>query len=177
MDVTIVGSGSVGNTSETYPPDRCHDIHIHHIDKSAGYIHGDFVALEGGTYNCTIEYCTDRNGGHTTDDSWTPAVVIGGYDHTVQYYDIDGASISVLFDVVPVEDQPRGNDVYHNHLHGYMDRAIGFQYRDRSNPDQQGEICGNQIDRPTDANPTKEYSIDVPSGDGIGHTGGNSPWR
>lgn len=43
-------------------PDESHDIHVHHIDNSAGHPHTELVDVKAGCYNVLIEYCTDGGG-------------------------------------------------------------------------------------------------------------------
>jgi|GEM_PF-1591904 len=178
-EVVYVGTTEGVSEQEWYTwetKDETNNVHVHHIDNSAGHPHGDFVAFEPETHDCLLEYCTDRNAGHATDGSWNPAVVLAGYDSTVRYCDIAATSWPILFDGVRTEDQPRNNNVYFNRLHDYEAQAVGFQSAEKSNPGRQGVICGNDVDGPTAANASQQCPADIPSGNGIGHLGGDSPW-
>ncbi|WP_434522846.1 DUF1565 domain-containing protein [Halorubrum sp. AS12] len=73
----------VGNPiGKGYPIDVSRDIHIHHIDNSAGYEHNELVDVKGGARNVLVEYCTDSGGGRyvldEADDTSECVVHLGG---------------------------------------------------------------------------------------------------
>lgn len=53
----------VGNPPDKgYPVDATHDVHVHHIDNSAGHPHAELVDVKAGCHDVLIEYCTDGGG-------------------------------------------------------------------------------------------------------------------
>ena len=185
-EVIYVGTGFNQIDEPWYPWDtwdRTHHVHIHHIDNSEGHVHGDFVAFEPGTYACLAEYCTDRNAGYSTDGSHGPSFVHGGRQNTVRYCDIAESPSGIAFDGNEAYASS-GNNAYHNVIRDTSNLAIAFVQE--APPSQQGAICGNEIDgevgyydRP-DESPDVDVGsacpVEIPPPDGVGHTGGDSPW-
>jgi plastocyanin len=144
--------------------DRCRNIRIHHIDNSDGYRHNELVDVKLGSTNITVEYCTDRNAGHTTDTGVDAALDIKGNDCTIRWNDLRGCPIPMSFGSwaqsadIDGADWSNDNAVYGN---VFRDFAAG-PFRLRNKPewnigpaslDDQRVICGNQIER---GNPTIE---------------------
>jgi len=83
----------VGNPiNKGYPVDETNNVHIHHIDNSAGYAHNEMVDVKGGAHDVLIEYCTTANGGeyilegHDRDSECV--VHLGGRDCVLRWCDI-----------------------------------------------------------------------------------------
>lgn len=184
-EVLYIGTGFDLMSEPWYPwdtPDRTHHVHVHHIDNSAGHQHGDFLEFKAGTYACLAEYCTDRNAGFATDGSHGPSMVHGGRQNTIRYCDIADSPTGVVFDGNEAYAS-RGNNLYGTRITGTENYAIAFTTA--AGPERQGSICGNAIDgevgfynvpdEPAVA-PEAACARDIPPGDGIGHTGGDSPW-
>lgn len=171
-----------------WPPDLTQNVHIHHIDNSAGYPHSELVDCKTGTSNVTIEYCTNAGGSAeaTTDDNTESAIHIGGTDITVRWNVLSGgeqAGIEIDSDVAATDNPPDGyadggtnNQIYGNRLLDNNGRAISFAYPDGQGQQAQRIICGNKYNGETHGNPDRTCPDEIPQSDGIGHTGGPSPW-
>ncbi|WP_313694861.1 hypothetical protein [Halorarum halobium] len=172
-----------------YPPEQSHDIHVHHIDNSAGIPHAELVDCKPGLSDVTIEYCTDAGGSNEViaDDTTGGAVVIAGTDVTVRWNVLaDGAQagIEIDCDAAASEDPPpaaaaggSNNAIYGNRLTGNDGLALSLPYRsDGQGQADQRIVCGNEYDGETHGDPDDACGADVPAGDGIGHTGGDSPF-
>jgi hypothetical protein len=93
------------------------------------------------------------------------------------------AGIEIDSDIAATEDPPAGyapggtnNAIYGNRLVDNQGRALQFAYPDSQGQEAQRVICGNEYIGQTHGNPDRACSSAVPAGDGIGHTGGESPW-
>lgn len=174
---------------DTY--DRTRDVHVHHIDNSAGHAHSELVDCKLGTSDVTIEYCTD-GGGSQNDQNWTPSsIALRGHDATVRWCDLrdgTGQGIEVNDRRVYQDDELRaepasaveragtGNAIYGNEVTGFDGRSITHVPWIDGDPYPQDHVCGNEVDSPADFDPEEPCPDEVPDGDGIGHTGGDSPW-
>jgi hypothetical protein len=156
--------------------DRTRDVHIHHIDASAGHAHAELADAKPGTRDVLVEYCTSVGsvGGQ-------PGIHLGGADGVARWNRIeDSESNGVTIGNWGVEtdrapDAATGSAVYGNHVSGSARQSIGFT-RDAS-PDEQRVLCGNDVEAPAGGDPTKTCPADLPSGDGVGHLGGESPFE
>lgn len=179
----------LGNApSKGWPPDLTRNIHVHHIDNSAGYPHSELVDCKTGTSDVTIEYCTDAGGSveAITDDSNTGAIHIGGNDITVRWNILsggaqDGIDIGshIAVSGAPPDaysDGGTNNTIYGNRLLDNRGMAVQFSYPNDQGEDEQRAICGNEYNGPTHGSPDKKCPDGLPEGDGIGDLGGDSPW-
>lgn len=170
-------------------PDLSENIHVHHIDNSAGYDHAEMVDCKTGISDVTIEYCTDAGGAYEAiaDDSNGAAVVVGATDVTVRWNVLSNgayAGIEVNSDVAATADPPAvyedggtDNAFYGNRLVGNGGRAISFPYAESGQGQaDQRVVCGNEFDGETNGDPDVPCSEDIPTTDVIGHRGGDSPW-
>lgn len=192
-EVIYLGSGPDDIFSEAYPYpwdglDRTRNVRIHHIDNRAGYHHSELVDIKLGCSDVTVEYCTDRGAGEQTDGAEAGAIAAKGNDCTIRWNDIGDCPVGVEFDPyapveqVDVRNWASDNAVYGNHIHDYSAAAFRFQAAPSDwnpGPEDQRVLCGNRIEG--DGTDTYSYATDgcdeeVPEGDGIGHTGGDSPW-
>lgn len=92
-EIVYVGTAIDNIMSDWYPGDdvdRTRDVHVHHIDNSAGHPHAELVDAKPGTRNVLIEYCTDLGGsgryilpGHEVTDE--AAVGLRGRDGTLRW--------------------------------------------------------------------------------------------
>lgn len=196
--VDYLKGGVIGHNSEIiylgnppdreWPPDLSRDVYIHHIDNSAGYPHAELVDCKTGTSNVTIEYCTDAGGASEaiTDEGTESAVHIGGTDITVRWNVISNgaqAGIEIDSDIAATENPLEGyapggtnNAIYGNRLVDNQGRALQFAYPDSQGQEVQRVICGNEYNGQTHGDPDRACSSEISEGDGIGHTGGESPW-
>ena len=116
--------------------DRTHNIHVHHIDNSAGHQHAELVDTKPGTENITVEYCTD-GGGSWIDVDWdASSLILKGHRCTFRWNRIQdghGKGLNVgraLTDSAP-DDEFRDkvateNEIYGNEILGFDDDAISF---------------------------------------------------
>ena len=168
--------------------DRTHNVHVHHIDNSAGYQHAEFVETKPGTENITVEYCTD-GGGSWIDVDWdASSLILKGHRCTFRWNRIQdghGKGLNVgraLTDSAP-DDEFRDkvateNEIYGNEILGFDDDAISFYPGSEAGqgPEHQAVYCGNTVEGRATGNPEQACSQTVPTTDRIGHVGGNSPW-
>ena len=178
--------------------DRTRNVHVHHIDNSAGYPHSELVDCKAGVENITVEYCTDGGGAHTDQGPYSRAVSLDGHDCTIRWNDIrnvegDGVRVGpqrLMGDTERTEDPEtdverqmgKDHDIYGNVFTGCIHEGINFLResldpgRDSNPvPEDQRILCDNVSDGYADALDVNCRS-DTPSGDGVGHLGGDSPW-
>lgn len=190
----VVSLGRSSNNFDTshYPwdgPDESHGIHVHHIANLDGHEHTELVKLHAGNHDITIEYCTDRGGNSRS------GVFLPGAQTTVRWCELtngERAGVSVYvppmkengsfeqFDQLPPDRHPGTNNaIYGNHLLDNEGPAIAFSSPEWFNggPNQQRDLCGNEIDRMSPGAPDQPCPSSLPTGEGIGHTGGDSPWK
>jgi len=179
---------------EWYPWDEydlTSDVHVHHVDNSAGHPHSELVDCKMGTHDVTIEYCTDA-GGSQNDESWTPtSVALGGHDATVRWCRLangDGNAIDIsdrrVYSNEELSSGPasaferagKGNAIYGNEVAGFDKEAITLTEWLDAEPFEQEHVCGNDVEGETDFSPGESCPASVPDGDGVGHLGGDSPW-
>lgn len=169
-----------------YPDlDRTRNVRVHHIDNSAGYRNAEFVDIKLGCENVTVEYCTSRNSGHSSEDAPWPAINLGGRDCTIRWNDFGdgplGMSVAAWVPSGDIDgtDWARDNAIYGNRLANF-ERPFRFITTDvltAPGPDAQRVFCGNdlsgagEVEVPEAAEPC---SADVPTTDTIGHRGGAS---
>lgn len=182
----VYADGAQGYHWETY--DQTRNIHIHHIDNSEGYHHAEMVDCKDGTRNITIEYCTDA-GGSANNDPFTPqSIHMRGHNCTVRWNHLangNGNGIEVYkpgseqlfpefgFTQEVVDKIATQNEIYGNEIYDFDGEAIGL---DEDTIDAQRHVCGNDIRGETSGTPEKPCPEELPDGDGVGHTGGDSPW-
>lgn len=183
----IIYAGTTVDDLDRYPwdsLDRTRDVRIHHIDNSAGYHHSQFADLKIGTTNVTVEYCTDRGAGSTTDGVEAAAIELKGNDCTARWNDIGDCRWGIIFgaftptDHADGEEWSRGHRVYGNRIHGVSEAA--FKFYDVADlgpttPEAQRILCGNRIESAGGeyGYATGDCGSVVPEGDGVGHTGGD----
>jgi hypothetical protein len=212
-EVVYLGTAPDNINDEWYQwdgPDNSHDIHIHHIDNSAGHPHAELVDVKAGCYNVLIEYCTDGGGagryvleGNSTTSE--TAFHIGGRQSTLRWCVVENSNGQVVevaswgvahpeaFErekglQYPTElfDHGRANSIYGNRFKDSAGLAIRYpiiypedgepHIAEGYGPDEQAHVCGNDVTGPTHGTPEAACPSDIPKGDGIGHTGGQSPW-
>ena len=184
----------VGKDFDWYPWDRydaTSDVHVHHVDNSAGHPHADLVDCKLGTHDVTIEYCTDAGGSQNNETYIPSSITLRGHDATVRWNrlaDGEGHAIEIRdqrgYSGQRIEGEPQelvekagaGNDVYGNEISGFGGEALTLPEWLDGEPREQGNVCGNDVTGETDFDPEQSCSDAVPEGDGIGHLGGDSPW-
>jgi hypothetical protein len=181
--------------------DRTRNIYVHHINNSAGHPHAELVDIKEGASNVTVEYCTDAGGVQSEDSYTSSSITLGGYDCTIRWNVIQnafGQGIEVgpwgylsnpeefLGEPVTDFDYKLGkeNAIYGNVFTGNKTDAIDFireswQPWEENNPQpgDQRALCGNLYDGYSDVSPSASCSTALPSSDGVGHLGGESPWN
>jgi len=182
----VYADGADGYFWDTYEQTR--NIRIHHIDNSEGYHHAEMVDCKDGTRNITIEYCTDAGGSQNNEPFSAQSIHVRGHDCTFRWNrlaDGEGNGIEVYkpgsdevypefgFDQAVVDRIATDNEIYGNEISGFGGEAIAF---DEDTIDAQRHVCGNDIEGSTNGDPEKECPAELPAGDGIGHTGGDSPY-
>ncbi|MFA1611519.1 hypothetical protein [Halobellus rubicundus] len=189
-EIVYVGT-SPSNLGKDWHPwteyDRTSDIHVHHLDNSAGHPHSEIVNTKLGTSDILVEYCTDGGGSANTEDSPAASVRFQSFGATVRWCDLrngNGHGVEVgsykARDARAAKDDPseierRGgadNAVYGNRITGFDDKAIAFPAV--RGQDDQRAVCGNTYDGATDGTPDRACPDDLPRSDGIGHTAGAS---
>lgn len=212
-EIVYLGTAPDNITDEWYQwdgPDLSHDIHVHHIDNSAGHPHAELVDVKAGCHNVLIEYCTDGGGAGryvlpSHSDTSETAFHLGGRQCTLRWNIVEnslGQAVEVASWGVShpgafeqekglpypedLFDHGRSNSIYGNRFTDCAGLAIQYPLiypedgeayiADEYGPDEQHHVCGNVVSGPTHGTPEKECSNDLPTGDGIGHTGGESPW-
>lgn len=157
-EIIYVGT-TVDDLDERYPwdsLDHTRDLRIHNIDNSAGYHHSQFVDLKIGTRDITVEYCTDRGAGQTTDAASAGAIDIKGNNHTIRWNDLGECLWGFLFGAwVPephdhhadASDWARYNEIYGNTIHAFSEDAFRFYDARDVTPEDQDVMCGNEVDQ------------------------------
>jgi len=158
-EIVYVGSPEIHRGESYYgyeTLDRTRNVRIHHIDNSAGYRHNELVDVKLGSTNVTVEYCTTRNAGHNTESGVDAAIDVKGNDCTVRWNDIRASPLPFSFgawapsDDVDGGDWSRDNDVYGNVVRGFAAGPFRLRNEGDIGPvsfDDQGAICGNDIER------------------------------
>ena len=182
----VYANGADGYFWDTY--DQTRDIHVHHIDNSAGYHHSELVDCKDGTENITVEYCTDAGGSRNNEPFSIQSIHVRGHNCTFRWNRLAagaGNGIEVYkpgtddlhpefgFTEEVVDRISTDNDIYGNEISEFGKLAIAF---DDETGNAQRHVCGNDIRGETNGDPEKECPDSLPEGDGIGHTGGDSPW-
>lgn len=196
-EVVSMGRSSNNFGTDAYPwpgPDESHGVRVHHIANTAGHRHTELVKVHAGMYDVTVEYCTD-NGGFGRQEGGGSSLALNGANSTARWCHIsngagDGVNISVLgsperasvhdeFDTIPEDRYPgRNNAVYGNVFANLDGRPLVLNTPDEGDGiEHQRLVCGNAVDEPADERLTEPCPETVPAGEGVGHLGGDSPWR
>jgi hypothetical protein len=77
------------------------------------------------------------------------------------------------FDAEVIERIATDNEVYGNEIYDFEKRAIAL---DEDTKAAQRYVCGNDIRGETNGDPDEECPEGHPDGDGVAHTGGDSPY-
>lgn len=199
-EIVYVGTHPGHAGSDWYPwkeVDRTRNVHIHHLDNSAGHPHSELVNTKPGTRNVLVEYCTDGGGSMNRRDWPTASVRFLSYDATVRWCDLAngegiGVEISNPGDHLADRDVYQNaqfdrfgteNAIYGNRIRNFM---VALRFSKELAADDQRIVCGNEIRGPEDMGavmgdsaftPGQKCPTTVQTGDGVGHTGGNSPWE
>lgn len=175
--------------------DQTRNVHVHHIDNSDGHPHSELVNTKLGTRNVLIEYCTDGGGSQNAESYPTGSVRFQSYDATLRWCDLqNGSGHGVIImkagdkwltetfegrvaDPFDLDRLGTGHTVYGNRIGGFQEAAIRLKW---ASPEKQ-TICRNDVRGAIIDHAGERYTQDgcpenLPEGDGIGHTGGNSPW-
>lgn len=165
--------------------DTTNNVHVHHIDNSDGHHHSELVNPKMGTFDILVEYCTDAGGSQNTEEGESASVRLQGYGAAVRWCDLrngKGHGVAAVPGDLPDDVDVReptnpAIELYGNRVTGFDDKAFVFEsMRPESATPEQLVFCGNEFDGQTDGTPDTECSASIPTGDGIGHTGGDSPW-
>lgn len=188
----IVYVGTAPNTIDKFDGysgwDRTHNVHVHHIDNSAGHQHAVLVDTKPGTENVTVEYCTDGGGSWSSVDWDTSSLILKGHRCTVRWNRLqdghgNGLKIGREFTDSAPDDEFRDkvateNEIYGNEILGFDDDAVSFYPGSEAGqgPEHQAVYCGNTVEGRATGEPEGACSENVPTTDRVGHVGGNSPW-
>jgi hypothetical protein len=174
--------------------DNTSNIHIHHIDNSAGFGHSEIVNTKLGTHDVLVEYCTDAGGSQNTEEYGSSSIRLQSYGATVRWCDLrngQGKGMEIGSTVARdmqqekfaselTEAERRGgtdNAIYGNRVRNFDVMAFGFPLRrDEQSPDAQRVYCGNEYNGSAHGSPDTPCDDSIPPGDGLGHSGGDSPW-
>jgi hypothetical protein len=188
-EIVYIGNSETARGTSYHPwetLDRSRDIRIHHIDNSEGYRNAEFVDIKLGSTNITVEYCTNRNSGHSSEPASWPAVNLGGNECTIRWNDFADGPVGVNFAAwVPTGDidgteWARNHEVYGNRFADFPETVFNFDSSGDvvgSSPDAQAILCGNEIEGSNAeayAYASESCDVAVPEGDGRGHLGGDS---
>ncbi|PSP97918.1 hypothetical protein BRC84_00780, partial [Halobacteriales archaeon QS_1_68_44] len=164
------------------------NVHVHHIDNSAGHQHAVLVDTKPGTENVTVEYCTDGGGSWSSVDWDTSSLILKGHRCTVRWNRLqdghgNGLKIGREFTDSAPDDEFRDkvateNEIYGNEILGFDDDAVSFYPGSEAGqgPEHQAVYCGNTVEGRATGEPEGACSENVPTTDRVGHVGGNSPW-
>lgn len=168
--------------------DRTHNVHVHHIDNSAGHQHAVLVDTKPGSENITVEYCTDGGGSWSSVDWDASSLILKGHRCTFRWNRIQdghGNGLKVgrdLTNSAPDDDfrdkVATENEIYGNEILGFDDDAISFSPGSKAGqgPEHQAVYCGNTIEGRATGDPRRACNEDVPTADRVGHVGGDSAW-
>lgn len=177
--------------------DQSRNVHIHHIDNSAGHAHAELVDLKPGTRDVMVEYCTDGGGaGGIRPKPGGGCIGVKGQRATVRWCRLQGSRGDGIYvgswhvthpdqseyDIPSVaRDDGQSNSLYENRISDYRKLAVRYPEADGSiidqfGPEAQKVVCGNEIDGQTHGSPSMACGSDIPSSAKIGHLGGESPW-
>lgn len=158
------------------------DVHIHHIDNSAGHHHVEgFPDVKMNAHNVLFEYNTTFGGRLPSDNDHGATGHLGGHN-TVFRWNRLGSPVTRGVDVgnyreEPPDDFPKAgtrNSIYGNEFVEFGGKAI--RYTAETSESKQRTVCGNTVNGETDGDPSKGCSDDIPATETIGHLGGDSPW-
>lgn len=167
--------------------DQTRHVHVHHIDNSAGHPHSQLVNTKTGTYDVLVEYCTDAGGSFNTEP-WNKCadvrfqsydatlrwcVLQNGDEHAIQIGDPNRGWLEEQEDPeIAPEISGTSHSIYRNTIEGFGEKALQID----TTAEEQELLCGNEITETADGDVEQSCPRDVPTGDGRGHLGGDSPW-
>lgn len=149
---TAPGDLAHSGTSSNFDgePDRTNNVHVHHIDNSAGHPHAELVDIKPGSHDVLVEYCTDGGGGAEYTLPGAPptsesVIHVGGRKNTIRWNVVansngQGVQVQAWGAAHPdryreqqgttypdsLVDQGRENSIYGNRITG--SRGLGIQY-------------------------------------------------
>lgn len=185
-EVVYLGVPSGGEMRVTHGElDRSHDVHVHHVDASAGHGHIELVDVKIGCHDVTIEYCTSVNARLPSDNDNAGVVHLGGRDVTFRWNRIESAAFNAVHvgnygkyrASIPHPNAPEAgtdNEIYGNEFVGSGADAVIYTHE--TSEEEQTLVCGNRVTGGTEGTPGTQCPDSIPEGDGVGHTGGASPW-
>lgn len=187
-EIVYLGTAPANLSQDWYPwdePDFSNDVRVHHIDASAGPGHTELVDVKLGCHDVTIEYCTSVDARLPTDNDNGSAVHLGGTDTTFRWnrvvspdhHAMDVGNYGPYNEHVPHPDAPdagTANAIYGNEFTDVG--ALAINYTEETSESAQRIVCGNVVDSETEGRPGQSCPSNLPTGNGIGHTGGDSPW-
>ena len=167
--------------------DRTNDVHVHHINNSAGHSHSNLVDAKAGTHDVTIEYCTDAGGAGKVSGGQTASIAVRGRNTVVRWNKLRrGHAMGIRVGSLPIAEpeasytevpesaleEGQSNSIYQNSIKEFAGPSIYFEIESH----KQDLICGNEYDDEISSKPDTPCPEKVPESDGIGHTGGDGPW-
>ena len=165
--------------------DQTRNVRVHHVDNSAGHPHAELVNTKLGTHDITVEYCTDGGGSQIQEEYPAASLRLGSYRTTVRWCDLrdgmgdgivigaphaKGARQNTAYPSETIRLAATNNRIFGNRISGFDGDPIVFP--NVHDWDDQDLICGNFDPESPVENVTRDCEKDVPTGIGIGHTGG-----
>lgn len=158
--------------------DQSRNVHIHHIDNTAGHPHAELVNTKLGTRNVLVEYCTSLGGSQNTEPYPTAEVRFQSHDATLRWCNLQGGhgyGVHVVDHRPILERHPdasmtpaqsgTAHSIYGNVIREFGARALAIT----TSADEQDILCGNSVTGLIDGPALGQCHSDVPDGDGLGH--------
>lgn len=168
------------------PLDETNAVRIHHIDNSAGHPHSELVNTKMGTHDILVEYCTDGGGSQNNEPYPAASAHLQSYNATVRWCNLtagQGYGVHVnagakgyldQFEEPPMSKDRvgAGHRIIGNTITEFDDGPIAYT---QTSAEMQDTVCGNAV-ADSDSEAATDCGSDVPTGEGVGHRGGDSPW-
>lgn len=148
--IPVEGEGEPWMKELHFEPDTTTDVHVHHIDNSAGHPHAELVDIKDGCSDVLVEYCTDAGGAArytlpSNNPTSETAISVGGRENVIRWNRLAGShgqgveigSWGVAHQAAFAEtkgrpyfdslsDHGRANSVYGNRIVDYDGLAVQY---------------------------------------------------
>lgn len=183
----IDNSAGYGHSELVNVKAGAHDVTVEYCtDGGGGYVTDQStnasIAIAG--HGTTVRW-NDLRGGPLPDEAQLPTHGISIDANVPEYCERDdGPQQCVGFDNALYGNRIRDFGHSTEKLTGhavffearYLEEKLGEEPPPNVWPDDQRAVCGNEVTGPTHGDPDSRCPDWVPEGDGVGHTGGESPW-